>query len=227
MRTLIAVALLAATTANPVLAETELDWIKAQIEDDLGVDGADREKRAPATATTREDLVNFSLTAIVKDIDDGDTIDLVGKGGARFVIRFSDMDTPEVSREPYTDKNCDCNSMAFRPGQPGGKAATQSLLELVSVGDEVTAQCYEPDKYGRFACHIFKGEVNVNLEQIKRGWGWLPTKKQWVRDPASVAAEAEAKSKKLGAWRLAGQVSPAEWRDACWKQGKCDNAENK
>ncbi len=107
------------------------------------------------------------------------------------------------------------------------RRATQSLLELVSVGDEVTAQCYEPDKYGRFACHVFKDGVNINLEQIKRGWGWLPTKKQWVRDPASEAAEAEAKSKKLGAWGLAGQVSPAEWRDVCWKQGKCDNAENK
>jgi endonuclease YncB( thermonuclease family) len=171
MRTLIAIAALATITANPAMADKDLDWMRAQVEDDLGIDVADRAKVPTSSVFSRKDLVNFSLTANIKDIDDGDTIDLVGKGGARFVIRFSDLDTPEVSHKEFKDPKCDCNSMAFRPGQPGGKAATQSLLELVKVGDEVTAECYEPDKYGRFACHIFKGGMNVNLEQIRRGLG--------------------------------------------------------
>ena len=61
-------------------------------------------------------------------------------------------------------------------GQPGGQEATSALEALISVNDSVTAECYEVDVYGRPVCHIFKDKMNVNLEMIKNGWGWLPEK---------------------------------------------------
>jgi hypothetical protein len=92
----------------------------------------------------------------------------------------------------------------FRPGQVGGKQATEALQSLLAVGDEVVAECYELDAYGRSVCHVFKGSMNINLEMIKTGWGWLPECREWIRDQASFAAEQTAKSADLGAWGLVG-----------------------
>jgi micrococcal nuclease len=184
----------------------------------------------PAIAVARNgdraSAVNFTLTATVSAMEDGDTVTLEGNNKARFVIRFSDIDTPEVAHKAFTPRDCQCKPIPFRPGQPGGKSAKQSLEALVAVGDKVTAECYEMDQYGRAVCHVFKAGVNLNLEQIKRGWGWLPSKAEWVRDPQSEPAEVAARKAKLGAWALPNQVSPAEWRKDCWIDGKCDGAEN-
>lgn len=174
----------------------------------------------------RPSAVNFTLTATVAAMEDGDTVTLEGNNKARFIIRFSDIDTPEVAHKAFTPRDCQCKPIPFRPGQPGGKSAKQALEALVAVGDKVTAECYEMDQYGRAVCHVFKAGVNLNLEQIKKGWGWLPSKAEWVRDPQSGPAEDAARKAKLGAWALQNQVSPAEWRKGCWIDGKCDGAEN-
>lgn len=174
----------------------------------------------------RSDYVNFTVLAPITAIEDGDTVTLKGKAGNRFVIRFSDIDTPEISHPAFTPSNCKCNPLPFRPGQAGGKSAKQSMLDLVSIGDIVRAECYEMDQYGRAVCHVFKGATNINLEQIKRGWGWLPGKSQWVRDPESKVEEEKARVSKVGAWGLPNQVAPSEWRKACWSDGNCDGQEN-
>ncbi|WP_141340083.1 thermonuclease family protein [Bradyrhizobium sp. USDA 3458] len=181
---------------------------------------------AVARGGDRTSAVNFTLTATVLAMEDGDTITLEGSNKARFIIRFSDIDTPEVAHKAFTPRDCQCKPIPFRPGQPGGKSAKQSLEGLVAVGDKVAAECYEMDQYGRAVCHIFKAGLNLNLEQIKRGWGWLPSKAEWVRDPQSRPAEDAARKAKLGAWALQNQVPPAEWRKNCWIDGKCDGAEN-
>ncbi|WP_424946433.1 thermonuclease family protein [Candidatus Spongiihabitans sp.] len=181
--------------------------------------------------SSRQSLVNFVLAATIKNIADGDSVTLEGAHKARFKIRLSDMDTPEIEHTEFTPRGCKCKTIPFRPGQPGGKAATEALKNLVSVGDAVVAECYEIDWYGRMVCHIFKGRTNINLEMIKNGWGWLPRDEQlnaisaWIRDPASYDAEAFAKQKALGAWGLSGQASPRQWRTDCWNEGKCAGAE--
>ncbi|SMN00381.1 SNase-like nuclease [uncultured Candidatus Thioglobus sp.] len=187
---------------------------------------------APPEDTARQSQVNFVLAATIKKIADGDTVILEGVNKKRFVIRVSDMDTPEIEHAEFTPRSCkDCKPVPFRPGQPGGKAATEALKNLLSVGDAVAVECYELDIYGRMVCHIFKGDTNINLEMIKNGWGWLPRDKhsnfktEWIREPASYGAERLAKQKSLGAWGLSGQVSPARWRKDCWNNGQCEGAE--
>lgn len=189
-------------------------------------DDGGRQNHAQVSALGREGLVNFSISGIVTKIDDGDSLGIEGVGGARFNIRLSDMDTPEISHQAFTPRDCPCSPLPYRPGQPGGQAAKQSLIELVSVGGKVRAECYEMDQYGRAVCHVFNGAVNLNLEQIKRGWGWTPSRSQWIRDPDSKPAEAGARNAKLGAWGLANQVSPDVWRRDCWRSGNCQGAEN-
>jgi endonuclease YncB( thermonuclease family) len=174
----------------------------------------------------REDAVNYRISGTVRSVTDGDTIALTGKRNVRFVIRLSDMDTPETSHRPFTPRDCKCAPVPFRPGQVGGREATEVLRSLISVGDQVTAECYELDDYGRSICHVFKGAMNVNLEMIRKGWGWLPERREWVRDEASIPAERVARAAGLGAWGLARQLSPSEWRQQCWRAGDCEGAVN-
>jgi endonuclease YncB( thermonuclease family) len=130
----------------------------------------------------------------------GDTIALTGRRNVRFVIRWSDLDTPETSRHAFTLRGCKCRPVPFRPGQTGDQKATEALQNLLAVGDDVVAECYELDDYGRSVCHVFKGTTNVNLEMIRKGWGWLPDRREWIRDEASFAAEKAAKSAGLDTW---------------------------
>lgn len=162
---------------------------------------------------TRESKVAFSISGTIVNIEDGDTVTLKHSNGKSFGIRMSDMDTPETSHG------------AQRPGQPGGQAAKKSLAEFVAVGDAANVECYAIESYGRAVCHLFVKGVNLNLEQIKRGWGWLPKTVGWIRDPDSKAAEAEAKAAKRGAWGLPDQMTPADWRTKCWKESTCPGAE--
>ena len=174
-----------------------------------------------AKGISRESLVNFTIKGRIKKIADGDTIVLIGANDVNLRVRFSDMDTPEIKHEAFTRP---CKKIPARPGQPGGQEALSALEELISVEDSVTAECYEVDVYGRLVCHIFKDKMNVNLEMIKNGWGWLPEKKHWIRDPMSVELENEAKTKRKGAWGLPDQVSPKKWRKEKWEKEKCDCA---
>jgi endonuclease YncB( thermonuclease family) len=178
------------------------------------------------TPIRREDSVNYRISGKVRSVTDGDSIALTGRRNVRFVIRLSDMDTPETSHQRFTPRDCKCGPVPFRPGQLGGKQATEALQNLLADGDEVVAECYELDDYGRSVCHVFKGSMNINLEMIKTGWGWLPDRREWIRDQASFAAEQTAKSAGLGAWGLTGQVSPSAWRSQCWRNGLCEGAVN-
>jgi endonuclease YncB( thermonuclease family) len=202
-------------------------WAQAQQENDYPPDPLIEMSPLAASPASREGLVNFVLNGQVSAIEDGDTITLQGVRN-RFRIRFSDMDTPEIAHDPYMPGDCKCNPLPYRPGQPGGRAARDSLLEMLKTGDSVRAECYEMDNYGRAVCHVFNGSTNLNLEQIRRGWGWLATKSEWVRDPASRQSESEARTIKLGAWGLPNQVHPNTWRHQCWREAKeCNNPEPK
>jgi endonuclease YncB( thermonuclease family) len=72
---------------------------------------------------TREDSVNYRITGMVRSIADGDSVTLTGRRNARFVIRLSDLDTPEISHQPFTPRDCKCAPVPFRPGQAGGQQA--------------------------------------------------------------------------------------------------------
>jgi endonuclease YncB( thermonuclease family) len=87
----------------------------------------------PSTAPAkREDSVNFQIAGKVRSITDGDTIALTGRRNVRFVIRLSDLDTPEISHHAFTPRDCKCGPVPFRPGQTGGQMATEALQNLLA-----------------------------------------------------------------------------------------------
>jgi endonuclease YncB( thermonuclease family) len=72
-----------------------------------------------AIPAKREDSGNFQIAGKVRSITDGDTIALTGRRNVRFVIRLSDLDTPETSHHAFTPRDWKCGPVPFRPGQTG------------------------------------------------------------------------------------------------------------
>ena len=176
---------------------------------------------------SREAKVAFIINrAEITRVEDGDTVTVKASNGAKFVIRLSDIDTPEVSHKGRRDPNNPAVVLPDRPGQRHGKAATDSLLQIAPVGSPASAECYEVDRFGRLVCHLFVGGINANLEQLKRGWAMTPERAEWIRDPESVSAQAGARAARNGIWQDASPMSPADWRRLCWRDGRCTGVQD-
>lgn len=106
---------------------------------------------------------------LVKRFSDGDTLEidavdpelkaLIERREVKNKVRMLFMDTPETHFQEKTQ------------GVIGDRAAL-SLKEILKEGDSVVIKTYDApvDRYGRILATIHKGAVNVNLEQVKRGW---------------------------------------------------------
>lgn len=123
---------------------------------------------APPERPPRERSLTFTVAGTVAVVEDGDTLTLVAASDARFVVRLSDLDTPELFHRGGPDRGCPGRVLADRPGQQFGRAARESL-ESLARGRQARAECYEIDRFGRPVCHVFADGVDVNLEQIARG----------------------------------------------------------
>jgi micrococcal nuclease len=96
--------------------------------------------------------------ARVERVVDGDTI-LVRIDGRRERVRYIGVDTPE-SVKPGTRVQC------------FGKAASAANRRLVE-GREVRLE-YDAearDRYGRLLAYVYRGELLVNAELIRQGYG--------------------------------------------------------
>lgn len=122
---------------------------------------------------------------------------LLDRNNLQHRIRLSQIDAPEIG---HGKRN---------PGQPFSKASKQSLSDLI-YGREVRADCETKDKYGRQVCAIWMGQMDVNLEQVRRGMAWVYRK--YARDPSYYQAEEEARRTGRGLWSHTDAIPPWEWR---------------
>jgi micrococcal nuclease len=167
----------------------------------------------------REAQIAFVIKGEVVRVTDGDTITIKAGAGERFVVRLSDIDAPETAHRPRGRPG------SVLPGQPFGKAATESLAELTPVGTNASAECYQVAFGGRLVCHVFVASLNVNLEQLKRGFAMVAANRKWIRDPQSAGAETAARDARRGLWVSPTPITPDEWRQGCWKDSYCPDAE--
>lgn len=145
---------------------------------------------AGCVAEEREQLP--VLPGTVTKIVDGDTIDVQLTSGP-IRVRLHGVDTPER-------------------GQPWGKEATGALTGLV-LGKEVDIEPFSQDRYERMIGIVYRGDLNVNLELVKRGHAWAYRQYMRKEDSALCINEAAARTAKKGLWASRERpVAPWEWR---------------
>lgn len=132
----------------------------------------------------------------VMRVADGDTITVLDVSNSQHKVRLAGIDAPEKKQ-------------AF------GKRSKESLSGLV-FGKSVTLETYKLDLYGREISKVLVGDLDVNLEQVKRGMAWhykAYQREQLQPDRASYAkAEEDARAARVGLWVDAQPMPPWEFR---------------
>lgn len=131
---------------------------------------------------------NSVVSGTVTKIVDGDTIDVqLSIGPIR--VRLHGVDTPER-----------------------GKESTAALTALV-MGKEVDIEPFSQDRCERMIGIVFLGDLNVNLELVKRGHAWAYRQYMRKDDSALCINEAAARTAVKGLWASKERpVAPWEWR---------------
>ncbi|MFD4839182.1 thermonuclease family protein [Achromobacter sp. NPDC058515] len=153
---------------------------------------------------------SYTLTGMIVNVADGDTVTLRAPDGQRR-IRMDSIDAPEEGHGTE------------QPGQPDAEASRKHLASLVA-GKTLTAQCYEQDQYGRDVCALILDDGrSANRLQVEAGYAWAYTapKGDYLRDKAMPELQRQAKAARRGLWVRQDAMQPWKWRYDCWRQRQC------
>ena len=132
----------------------------------------------------------------VVKVADGDTVTVLDADNKKHKVRLTGIDAPE-KRQTY------------------GNESTESLMTLVYL-KTVTVQSYGTDRYKRELGKVLLNGLDVNLEQVKRGFAWHYKHYQRDQPPEDRVsysdAEIEARQRRTGLWRGDSPIPPWEYR---------------
>jgi len=137
------------------------------------------------------------LGKVVK-VADGDTITVLDANKTQHKIRLRGIDAPE-------------SKQAF------GAVSKKSLSSMVA-GQVVAVHWDKEDKYSRKLGKVMLGDMDCNLEQLKRGMAWHY--KKYQRDQPREerqqhdAAEQAARVARVGLWSDVDPIPPWDYRKA-------------
>jgi micrococcal nuclease len=136
------------------------------------------------------------LAGRVVRVVDGDTLLVLDATKTQHKIRLAGIDCPEK-------------------GQPWGSRAKQALSGYV-FDHQVTVEWSKLDRYERVVGKVLDGERDVNLALVRDGLAWWYRKYANEQSPVDrnlyEAAEAKAKTERVGLWSDPAPVPPWEWR---------------
>ncbi len=136
-------------------------------------------------------LFGQEITGKVVGVSDGDTITVL-QDKTQIKVRLNGIDCPES-------------------GQPFGERAKQ-FTSALCFGDIVTVKTAGKDRYGRTLGDVVLTDGRVlNQELLKAGMAWWY--REFSKDNALEAWEAEARQAKRGLWSDPNVVAPWEWRN--------------
>lgn len=129
-------------------------------------------------------------------VADGDTVTILDVEMHQHKIRLAGIDAPEKAQ-------------AF------GQASKNSLSDMI-FGHAVDVAWDKRDRYGRIIGKISADQLDVCLEQLRRGMAWHYKQYQRDQSPADrlayAAAEVQARTNHVGIWRAPDPVPPWEFR---------------
>lgn len=152
------------------------------------------------------------LTGRVVRVTDGDTVTVLDPERQEHKIRLSGIDAPEKS-------------------QPFGERSKENLARL-AYGQDVDVVWTKRDRFGRIVgrvmvsppeCRSCKSSLDTSLSQLEAGMAWWYRKYAPEQIPEErrryELAEAEAKAKQIGLWRVPDHVAPWDWRRGIGRKG--------
>lgn len=141
-----------------------------------------------------------TFTGHVIAVLDGDTITLLDTSNQQHRLRLAEVDAPEIGHGRNS------------PSQPFGQQSKQSLSGL-TYDREITAECPNTDRYGRYVCKVYADGLYVNAEQVARGFAWVY--RQYAPKTSSLyQIETRARTSGLGLWQDRAPIPPWNWRHA-------------
>ncbi|WP_052410170.1 thermonuclease family protein [Paenibacillus durus] len=150
----------------------------------------------------RADESGHLYETVIQKVVDGDTVHLKDKVLGTTKVRLLSIDAPETNFSGESQGDIAIESAAY----------LQSLLPRgtkvkLSVGEE------EKDRYGRLLAHIYKDDVDINEEMLKKGhavtyfiWPNITKLEQYQK------TMLQAKNTKLGMWKTPDLELPFEFR---------------
>ena len=151
---------------------------------------------ALAAGASVQAQVGESFDGSVVGITDGDTISVL-RDGEQVRVRVEGIDTPE------SDQAFGAQASAF----------TSSLLR----NKRVAVRVRDVDRYGRLVSRVQVGGIDLSVALVTEGLAWHYT--QYSDDPVLAAAEAQARSSKIGLWSQSAPVPPWEFRQGVTSTG--------
>lgn len=137
-----------------------------------------------------------TLNGKVVSVADGDTITVLDGSNGQHKVRLSGIDAPEKK-------------------QPFGNVSKKSLSDLV-FNRQVDVEWHKEDRYGRKVGKVLIRDLDVNLEQVKRGMAWFyrKYKGELVQEDRVnyVQAQQEAEANKIGLWIDENPIPPWDFR---------------
>lgn len=120
---------------------------------------------------------------------DGDTIKVL-KNDVAVIVRLSAIDAPEMKQ-------------AFGP-------KAKKVLSSLTFGQTLAIYPTAIDPYGRYTARVFRGDLPINAEMVRRGMAWRYDR--YARgDTKLLALQRRARAKRVGLWRDARPVAPWLW----------------
>ena len=137
-----------------------------------------------------------TLVGTVVGLADGDTVTVLDASKTQYKIRLAGIDAPEKK-------------------QDFGSRSRQSLSELV-FQKPVRVEYTKTDRYGRIVGKVLVNNVDVSLEQVKRGLAWHYKAYEREQSPADrtlyAQSETDARRAGHGLWQDASPIPPWEYR---------------
>jgi micrococcal nuclease len=151
-----------------------------------------------------------TLEGSIVSVGDGDTI-RVKTTDKTLSVRLACIDAPEMAQRPY------------------GAAAASRLKQLLPIGLPVSLKIGGKDVHGRTVAKVFTRSDSINLSLVQDGLAAVYP--QYLKECPELrdrllAAEAQAKQKRLGLWATANPVMPWEFRRSHTTKFKSPQAGN-
>lgn len=131
---------------------------------------------------------------LLEKVLDGDTV-VIRDGEQHYHLRLLDIDAPERQ-------------------QAYGKQARRSLQQLCI--SDIRVEAHGTDRYGRTLGHLFCDGTDASTHQVTHGMAWFSERFSQRHD--LLAAQQQARQKKLGLWQQHDPLSPWRWRKLYGRQ---------